>query len=134
MYGVTRAAKMANGKSQSCGKCCVKRDFNVCPPAFQRVCSDAFVEGFKKGARWAENKSWYECKENTEDVPELNTVCVLRIEYKEIATGIVEVAYLTAAWNEYGWTEEYLDSFDESEFEVTITHWKPINKPKGVEK
>lgn len=84
--------------------------------------------------RWNEFEEWHECKENTEDVPELNTVCVLRIEYKEIATGIVEVAYLTAAWNEYGWTEEYLDSFDESEFEVTITHWKSINKPKGVEK
>lgn len=77
---------------------------------------------------------WHECKEHTEDVPERGAECVLRVEYREKATDIVEVAYITAAWNEYGWTEEYLDSFDESEFEVKITHWKPINKPKGVEK
>ena len=70
--------------------------------------------------------------ENTEDVPERNTPCLLRIEYKEIATGIVEVSYLTSVWGEYGWVENYLDNFSESEFEVTITHWKPINKPKGV--
>ena len=82
--------------------------------------------------RWNEHEEWHECKENTEDVPERNTPCLLRIEYKEIATGIVEVCYLTSVWGEYGWVENYLDNFSESEFEVTITHWKPINKPKGV--
>ena len=82
--------------------------------------------------RWNEHEEWHECKENTEDVPERNTPCLLRIEYKEIATGIVEVSYLTSVWGEYGWIENYLDNFSESEFEVTITHWKPINKPKGV--
>lgn len=83
--------------------------------------------------RWNEFEEWHECKGNTEDVPERNTPCLLRIEHKEIATGIVEVDYLTSVWGEYGWTEDYLDNFDESEYEVTITHWKPINKPKGVE-
>lgn len=82
--------------------------------------------------RWNEHEEWHECKENTEDVPERNTPCLLRIEYKEIATGIVEVSYLTSVWGEYGWIENYLYNFSESEFEVTITHWKPINKPKGV--
>ena len=82
--------------------------------------------------RWNEHEEWHECKENTEDVPERNTPCLLRIEYKEIATGIVEVCYLTSVWGEYGWVENYLDNFSESEFEVTITHWKPINKPTGV--
>lgn len=82
--------------------------------------------------RWNEHEEWHECKENTEDVPERNTPCLLRIEYKEIATGIVEVSYLTSVWGEYGWIENYLDNLSESEFEVTITHWKPINKPKGV--
>lgn len=77
--------------------------------------------------RWNEHEEWHECK-----VPERNTPCLLRIEYKEIATGIVEVSYLTSVWGEYGWIENYLDNFSESEFEVTITHWKPINKPKGV--
>ena len=55
--------------------------------------------------RWNEFEEWHECKDNTEDVPERNTPCLLRIEYKEIATGIVEVNYLTSVWSEYGWTE-----------------------------
>ena len=62
--------------------------------------------------RWNEFEEWHECKENTNDVPKRNTPCLLRVEYKEIATGIVEIGYLTSVWNEYGWTEDYLDNFD----------------------
>lgn len=77
---------------------------------------------------------WHETAEDTDDVPQLNAACLLRIEYKENATDIVEVDYLTATWGEYGWTEEFLDNFDASEYEVKITHWQPINKPKGTDK
>lgn len=80
--------------------------------------------------RWNGFEKWHECKENTNDVPAHNTLCLLRIEYKEIATGIVEESYLTSVFGEYGWSQDYLDNFDETEFEVTITHWKPINTPK----
>lgn len=83
--------------------------------------------------RWNEFEDWYECEENTSNVPELNTPCLLRVEYKEIATGVIEIGYLPSVYGVYGWSEDYLDNFDKSEFEINITHWKPINKPKGVE-
>lgn len=57
MRGITKAAKTANGRSQACATCPVKRNRMVCPPQFQRVCSDAFVEGFKKGVKWAKKQS-----------------------------------------------------------------------------
>lgn len=100
---------------------------------FKATLEDATNLGNEIARRWNEFEEWHECKENTNDVPKRNTPCLLRVEYKEIATGIVEIGYLTSVWNEYGWTEDYLDNFDKPEFEVTITHWKPINKPKGVE-
>ena len=56
MIGVTKAAKMANGRSQACATCPVKRTRMVCPTEFQQVCSDAFVEGFKKGVKWAKKQ------------------------------------------------------------------------------
>lgn len=84
--------------------------------------------------RWNEFEQWHECAEDTEDVPPINTICVLRAECKEKATGIVEVNYLTSVWSKFGWTEDYIDNFDDSEFEVKITHWKAVNKPKDVEK
>ena len=52
MKGITKAAKTANGRSQSCAVCPIKNSRKVCPPEFQRICSDAFIEGFKKGAKW----------------------------------------------------------------------------------
>lgn len=52
MRGVTQAAKRANGLSQACGKCRYRfRDPGIC-----ELCGKAFIEGFKKGAKWAENK------------------------------------------------------------------------------
>lgn len=84
--------------------------------------------------RWNEFKEWHECKDDNSDIPEVGTLCVLRIEYKEKVTGIVEVGYLTSTWSAYGWTEDYLDNFDDSEFDVTITHWKQIEKPRETEK
>ena len=52
MKGITKAAKEANGRSQTCNVCPVLDSHKVCPPEFQRVCSDAFIEGFKKGVKW----------------------------------------------------------------------------------
>lgn len=62
MKGVTRAAKRASGLSQYCGKCSIKY---LCHANEQilRNCHRAFVEGFKKGARFVEQKS----KENGKD-------------------------------------------------------------------
>lgn len=34
----------------------MNRSRGVCLPEIQRVCSDAFVEGFKKGVKWLQQK------------------------------------------------------------------------------
>jgi hypothetical protein len=56
MKGITKAAKQANGRSQACTTCPLNRSRGVCLPEIQRVCSDAFVEGFKKGVKWMQQK------------------------------------------------------------------------------
>lgn len=56
MHGITQAAKQANGRSQTCAICPIKRMYRLCPPEIQRACSDAFVEGFKKGVKWLKQK------------------------------------------------------------------------------
>lgn len=56
MKGITEAAKIANGRSQSCEKCPLKNSRGVCLPEYYRVCSDAFIEGFKKGVKWLQEK------------------------------------------------------------------------------
>ena len=57
MRGVTNAAKIANGKSQACSNCIIRKRFIACPPYYQKVCCNAFNEGFKKGAKWAEKQT-----------------------------------------------------------------------------
>jgi hypothetical protein len=56
MKGITKAAKQANGRSQACATCPLNRSRGVCLPEIQRVCSDAFVEGFKKGVKWLQKQ------------------------------------------------------------------------------
>ena len=38
-------AKIANGRSSACAKC----NHRPCGAALQAICSQAFIEGFKKG-------------------------------------------------------------------------------------
>lgn len=38
-------AKIANGRSRMCGKC----NRRLCPFELSAICSQAFIEGFKKG-------------------------------------------------------------------------------------
>lgn len=56
MRGITKAAKQANGKSHSCVKCPLKNSRGVCLPEYQRVCTDALIEGFKKGVKWLQQR------------------------------------------------------------------------------
>ena len=56
MKGITKAAKITNGRSQRCSICPVLKYRNICPPELQIVCSDAFVEGFKKGVKWLQKQ------------------------------------------------------------------------------
>lgn len=57
MRGVTKAARKSNGLSRMCESCTICRRDRVCTPEVQRVCSDAFKEGFVKGSKWAEKQS-----------------------------------------------------------------------------
>lgn len=59
MKEVTKAAKLASLRSQ---KCCICPIRLRCDPATQRICHDAFVEGFKKGAKAAEKAKEQEIK------------------------------------------------------------------------
>ncbi|GFH87124.1 hypothetical protein [Bacteroides acidifaciens] len=81
--------------------------------------------------RWNEFEDWHECKEETDDVPELNTHCMLRIEYTADGEPETKVDYITAVWSKYGWTKDFLGYYETADSYV-ITHWKPIVKPKGV--
>lgn len=80
--------------------------------------------------RWNEHEEWQEC--NRVNHPKENTKCLIRIELEEKATGIVEVDYQVAFWNGDSWTMMYFKHCFSEEYEFTITHWKYINKPKGV--
>lgn len=55
-YSLEQKAKMANGKDRMCGKC----NHYPCPEAMFKVCSEAFVRGFKKG--YGQNKKEQEQK------------------------------------------------------------------------
>lgn len=61
MKGITLAAKRANGLSRMCAICPIKKGRAVCPPEIQRVCSDAFIEGFKKGVKWLKKQQENNC-------------------------------------------------------------------------
>lgn len=81
--------------------------------------------------RWNEFQSneWHECKDDTEDVPEVNSYCILRIEYQ--LDGENYTGYVTSSWGTFGWTEDNLEYFKRNCKEWKITHWKPIVKHKG---
>lgn len=53
MKGLTKAARTANGRSRKCAICPIRKNCNL---SVHRACSDAFVEGFKKGARWEKER------------------------------------------------------------------------------
>lgn len=62
MRGVTKAAKKANGLSRKCENCPIHKRDRTCSMEMFRVCSDAFVEGFIKGSKWAEKQLKEESK------------------------------------------------------------------------
>lgn len=83
--------------------------------------------------RWNEFEEWCICNDNDGNTPENDSDCLLRVEYLNEDDGKWYVEYLTACWSKtYGWSCEYLDNITENNKKYKITHWKPINKPKGV--
>lgn len=94
-----------------------------------RESSNALCEEIVK--RWNEFEEWRECKDDDENPPEIGTECILRIVYSCDSEECVD--YVTSVWNSFGWTKDYLESFEYYD-DYRVTHWKPIIKPKGVEK
>lgn len=80
--------------------------------------------------RWNEFNDWHDANSDVE--PPKNSHCLLRVEY--LHEGKTNVDYLTAVYNNLGWSEDYLDQIADYYEEYKITHWKQICKPKGVEK
>ena len=54
MTGIKKAAKQANDRSLRCRIC--PYGAGRCTPAINRVCSDNFIEGFKRGVEWAKKQ------------------------------------------------------------------------------
>lgn len=97
---------------------------------FKATLKDATNLGNEIARRWNEHEEWHECKEDTDDVPKTFEWCLLRVEY--VCDGEKVVDYLTSSWN-FGWTGDYLDKIADNYEDYKITHWKHINRPKGVE-
>lgn len=79
--------------------------------------------------RFNEFKDWHDCN-NPDDIPQNTEWCLLRVEY--VCDGETMVDYLTSSWN-FGWTGDYLDKITDNYEDYKITHWRYINRPKGVE-
>ena len=92
---------------------------------FKATLEDATNLGNEIARRWNEHEEWHECKE-----PKTFEWCLLRVEY--VCDGEKVVDYLTSSWN-FGWTGDYLDKIADNYEDYKITHWKHINRPKGVE-
>lgn len=86
--------------------------------------ADAVIKQLKEGDEWNEFKDWYNGAIYGEQ-------CIFR--YEILDNGNVVPDYITAVWNDY--TCDYINErLSEYFTNYKITHWKPINKPKGVEK
>lgn len=79
--------------------------------------------------RFNEFEDWHDCN-NHDDIPQNTEWCLLRVEY--MCDGETMVDYLTSSWN-FGWTGDYLDKIADNYEDYKITHWRYINRPKGVE-
>ena len=59
------AAKIANGRSMACANCTAKLPNSVCNPANMSICRRAFIEGFRKGAKWYRKNLWHDASKES---------------------------------------------------------------------
>lgn len=64
------------------------------------------------------------------DIPQNEEWCLLRAEH--VCDGETIVNYFVASWKSGG-AGDCLDKIADSHKDYNITHWRYINKPKGVE-
>ena len=53
MKGARKEAKRQNGSSRACSRCTLQ---GKCTLAVHNICSQAFIEGFLKGVKYAEKQ------------------------------------------------------------------------------
>lgn len=58
LTGITKAAKIASGRSQKCATCPMMKKYKGCNMEILQICAESFQEGFKKGAKFANEKSF----------------------------------------------------------------------------
>lgn len=75
------------------------------------------------------SEGWHDCKDKG-DIPQNGEWCLLRAEH--VCDGETIVNYFVASWKSGG-AGDCLDKIAESHKDYNITHWRYINKPKGVE-
>lgn len=58
LTGITKAAKIASGRSQKCATCPMMKKYKGCNMEILQICAESFQEGFKKGAKFANERSF----------------------------------------------------------------------------
>ena len=55
--GLTQSAKKANGNSRKCSTCPLVQSLPLrCTPEIGKICSESFIEGYKKGAKFGKEQ------------------------------------------------------------------------------
>lgn len=56
LVGLDKAARHSSGMSRKCASCPLVQKLPLrCTPEISRICNEAHIEGFKKGAKYAKN-------------------------------------------------------------------------------
>lgn len=57
LEGLTQSAKKANGNSRKCSTCPLVQSLPFrCTPEICKICSESFIEGYKKGAKFCKEQ------------------------------------------------------------------------------
>lgn len=91
LNGLTKAAKLASGRSQRCSFCILRKE-RKCNAEVIRVCRDSFVEGYKKGAHFESdrNKAYVEMFSNSFGTDLSKRLKKMEEESKELIQAILE--------------------------------------------
>ena len=81
------------------------------------------------GTEITKSEGWHDCKDKG-DIPQNEEWCLLRAEH--VCEGETIVNYFVVSWKSGG-AGDCLDKIADCHKDYNMTHWRYINKPKGVE-
>lgn len=90
---------------------------------------DSLIKIHHIGAEITKSEGWHDYKDKG-DIPQNEGWFLLRAEH--VCDGETIVNYFVASWKSGG-AGDCLDKIADSHKDYNITHWRYINKPKGVE-